>query len=311
MSNNGRPTTQKGRNIMHKKNLRGIIPPAVTVFNEDETINEELFREHLRFLLKNNIGGISIGGSTGEGHALTAEETKRLVEIGVEEADGRVPIVAGIIRDSSKEAIRYAKAAKEAGADYLMVTPVHYFKPDDDAHYEFYKAISDSVDLPIILYNVVPTAVITPECMKRLATIKNVIGIKQSGGDIHALNKMILELPDDQIVYSAVDALLYPTYALGAQGAIAAILTVLPELCVEQWEAFERGDFEKAKEIHYKILPTWLAMDKYNMPSKTKEVLRQRGFNVGKPRSPFHAIKEEDIIEISKALKHAGIEPVL
>lgn len=292
---------------MSQKKLRGVIPPAVTVFNEDESINEELFREHLQFLLKSNIGGISIGGSTGEGHALSVDELRRLIEIGVEEVSGKVPVVAGIIRDSTRDVLAFAKAAKEAGADYLMITPVHYFKPDDDAHYEFFKTISDSVDLPIIIYNVVPTAVITPKCMKRLATIENVVGIKQSGGDIHALNRMILELPDDQIVYSAVDALLYPTYMLGAQGSIAALLTVLPELCVEQWEACERGDYEKAKEIHYKMLPTWLAMDKHNMPSKTKAVLRQRGLDVGKPRSPFHPISDEDIQEIKDALKHAGV----
>jgi|SRR5690625_1187476 len=287
--------------------LRGIIPPAVTVFNDDESINEELFREHLRFLLESNIGGISIGGSTGEGHALTAKELKRLIKIGVEETKGNIPIVAGIIRDTTMEAIEYATKAYEAGADYLMITPVHYFHPDDDAHYAFYKAISDAVDLPIILYNVVPTAIITPECMRRLAEIENVIGIKQSGGDIHALNRMMLELPEDQIVWSAVDALLYPTYTLGAEGAIAALLTVHPELCVEQWEACERKEFEKAKEIHYKMLPTWLAMDKKNMPAHTKEVLRQRGFKVGKPRSPFHPISQEAKEEINKALKHSGV----
>lgn len=289
------------------KKLRGIIPPAVTTFNEDETINEELFREHLRFLLSSNVGGISIGGSTGEGHALSAAELHRLLTIGREVIQDRVPLIAGIIRDCTKDAIVFAEAARDAGADYLMITPVHYFKPDDEAHYAFFKEISDAVDLPIIIYNVVATAVITPECMKRLATIKNVTGIKQSGGDIHALNKMVLTLPKDQIIYSAVDALLYPTYVLGAEGAIAAILTVLPELCVEQWEAFERGDFERAKEIHYMMLPTWLSMDKTNMPARTKEVLRQRGFNVGVPRSPFHPIDEAGKEEIRKGLIHAQV----
>jgi 4-hydroxy-tetrahydrodipicolinate synthase len=114
-------------------------------------------------------------------------------------------------------------------------------------------------------------------------------------------------LPKDITVYSAVDELLYPTYALGAEGSIAAILTVLPELCVEQWEAYERGDYEKAKEIHYQMLPTWLSMDKHNMPAHTKEVLRQRGFNVGVPRSPFHPISESDKHEIREALLHASI----
>jgi 4-hydroxy-tetrahydrodipicolinate synthase len=287
--------------------LRGIIPPAVTVFNQDESINEELFREHLKFLLSSNIGGISIGGSTGEGHALSAEETGRLIEIGREVIQGKVPIIAGIIRDCTRDAILYAETAKAAGADYLMITPVHYFKPDDAAHVAFFQAISDKVDLPIIIYNVVPSAIITPECMQRLAKIENVIGIKQSGGDIHALNKMCQILPKEQIVYSAIDALLYPTYALGAQGSIAAILTVLPELCVEQWEAFERGDFERAKEIHFQMLPVWQEMDKTNMPARTKEVLRQRGFNVGVPRSPFHPIDNESKARIQKALVHAKV----
>ncbi|WP_102344949.1 dihydrodipicolinate synthase family protein [Bacillus sp. Marseille-P3661] len=287
--------------------LRGIIPPAVTTFNSDETINEELFREHLEWLLQSNIAGISIGGSTGEGHALTAEETRRLIQIGKEVIDGRVPIIAGIIRDSTKEVIEYAHAAKDAGADYLMITPIHYFRPDDEAHVAFYSAISDAVDLPIIIYNVVATAVITPECMARLAEIKNVVGIKQSGGDIHALNKMVLTLPKEQTVWSAVDALLYPTYALGAEGAIAALLTVLPELCVEQWEACERGDYERAKEIHYQMLPVWLEMDKTNMPARTKECLRQRGFNVGVPRGPLNVLSDADREAIRQALVSAQV----
>lgn len=289
------------------KPLKGVIPPAVTPFNEDQTINEQLFREHLRFLLSSNVGGISIGGSTGEGHALSVDELHRLITIGREEIPTNVPIVAGIIRDYTKEVISYAEVAKEAGADYLMITPVHYFRPDDAAHYAFFKEISDAVDMPIIIYNVVPTAVITPACMAKLATIKNVVGIKQSGGDIHALNQMVLTLPKDQIIWSAVDALLYPTYALGAEGSIAALLTVLPELCVEQWEACQQGDYEKAKQIHYQMLPTWLAIDKHNMPSHTKEALRQRGFDVGIARSPFHPISEADKEEIRQALLHAKV----
>ncbi|MBD1382422.1 dihydrodipicolinate synthase family protein [Metabacillus arenae] len=289
------------------KKLRGVIPPAVTTFNSDETINEELFRDHLRFLLQSNIGGISIGGSTGEGHALSASELKQLLQIGKEEIKDRVPLVAGIIRDSTKDALEYAKGAEEAGADYLMITPIHYFGPNDEAHFAFFKTISDSVNLPIIIYNVVPTSVITPDCMKRLSTIDNVVGIKQSGGDIHALNKMILTLPEDQTVWSAVDELLYPTYALGAAGCIAALPTVLPELCVEQWEACERGDFERAKEIHFQMAPVWYAMDKKNMPARTKECLNQRGFNVGIPRSPLHPLDDESKKEITQALIKAKV----
>lgn len=289
------------------KALSGVVPPAVTVFNEDESLNESLFREHLRWLLSFRVGGISIGGSTGEGYALSADELHRVIRIGVEEAAGNVPVVAGVIRDSTRDAVMMSEVAASAGADYLMVTPTHYFRPDCDAHYAFFKSISDAVDLPILIYNVIPTAIITPECMARLATIDHVVGIKQSGGDIHALNKMMLALPKEQLVFTAIDALLYPSYAIGAVGAIGLTNTVLPDLCVEQWEAFRNGDHEKARDLHFKISHTYWAIDKFNKPARTKEYLRQRGCNVGVPRSPFHPLSDEDREGIRAAVAFAGV----
>lgn len=289
------------------KKLEGIVPPAVTVFNQDESINEEGFREHLRWLLSHDIGGLSIGGSTGEGWTLTPEELHRIVQIGVEEAKGQVPIVAGVIRDATRDAVRWASAAADAGADFLMVTPIHYYKPDSDAQYNYFRAISDAVPLPLLVYNVIPNAVVTPEQMKRIATLENVVGIKQSGGDIHALSKMKMVLPDDQLVFSAIDSLLYPTYCLGACGAIGLTNTVLPELCVDQWKAFCKGDHKTALDLHFRISPAYWAIDKFNKPAHTKEYLNQRGFKVGVPRSPYHTLPDEDRAEIAEAIRLAKL----
>ena len=289
------------------KTLEGIVPPAVTVFNEDESINEEGFRAHLRWLLSHDIGGISIGGSTGEGWTLTPEELHRIVQIGIEEAKGQVPIVAGVIRDATRDAVRWAAAAKDAGADFLMVTPTHYYRPDDEAQYNFFKAISDAVPLPLLVYNVIPTAVVTPEQMLRIATLENVIGIKQSGGDIHALSKMKMVLPEGQLVFSAIDSLLYPTYMLGACGAIGLTNTILPDLCVEQWKAFRAGDHERALDLHFRISPAYWAIDGYNKPAHTKEYLNQRGHKVGVPRSPYHTLPDKDREEIAEAIRLAKL----
>ncbi|MBP1154894.1 MULTISPECIES: dihydrodipicolinate synthase family protein [unclassified Paenibacillus] len=106
-------------------------------------------------MLSVNIGGISIGGSTGEGHAVSADELHRLLMITGDEVKGRVPIIAGIIRDCTRDVIAYAMAAQDAGADYLMITPVRYFKPDAEAHFAFFSEISNTIDMPIIIYNVV------------------------------------------------------------------------------------------------------------------------------------------------------------
>lgn len=288
------------------KTLHGVVPPAVTPFFDDE-IDYDAFREHIRWLLSNQVAGVSVGGSTGEGHALSEDELEKLVKIAVNEAAGRVPVVAGVIRDCTRDAIRYAKAAERAGADYLMVTPVHYFKPNDDAHYAFFKGLNDAVSTPIIIYNVVPTAVITPECMKQLVTLPRVQSIKQSGGDVHALADMLHVVPPGFPVMSAIDDLLYSTYVMGAVGAIAAINTVLPDLTQQQIEAVRRGDHKTALDLHNKALKVWRGMEGYNMPAKTKAALRLRGQKVGTPRSPLHPITEAEEAALKAALTEIGV----
>lgn len=289
------------------KLIRGIIPPGMTPFFDDE-IDYGAFREHIRWLFSKNVAGVSVGGSGGEGHTLSEDELEKLLKIAVAEAGDRI-IVAGIIRDSTRDVLPYAKAAEQAGADYLMITPIHYFRPNDEAHYAFFKGINDAVSIPIIVYNVVPTAVITPECMKRLATLPRVRAIKQSGGDMHALADMLQDLPEWFPVMSAIDNLLYPSYVMGACGAIAAINTVLPELSQEQFEAVQQGNHEKALDNHNKMLRVWRALrgrDRFNMPAKFKAALRLRGQNVGTPRSPLHPISRSEELAIKEALSEAG-----
>src|SRR5690606_37313661 len=134
-----------------------------------------------------------------------------------EEANGRVPVISGIIRDSTREVVAYGKALKTAGADALQITPVHYlFSSGDDGTYAYYERIANEVGLPIVIYNVVPWNTVSPEALMRLSEIDQVVAVKQSGGDIHKLADLLLMNDGRLIIYSAVDDLLYPSFALGA-----------------------------------------------------------------------------------------------
>lgn len=289
--------------------LAGILPPMVTPFHaETEEIDEEALRRETRALLAAGVHGLTVCGSTGEGHTLSAEESCRVARIVRDEAGGRVPVIAGIIRDCTRDVIRYGLALREVGVDALQVTPVHYlFRPDDEGTLAYYERIGREVGLPIVIYNVVPWNTISPELLLRLAEIEQVVAVKQSGGDIHKLADL-LRLNDGRLrVFTAVDDLLYPSFALGADGAIAAILTVLPDLTVQLWDACRRGDHVAARALHERILPVWRAINYPDMSSRTKAAIELRGRPVGPARHPLQPVSPAVRDEIARALGEAGV----
>ena len=204
--------------------IRGIVPPMTTPFSAAGAIDEAAFRAEARFLLGAGVHGLAVGGSTGEGHALSTEEVRRLTEIAVEEADGRMPVVAGIIVDSTGQAIERGGAAARAGAAALQVTPVHYlFRPDDIHMKEHFREMTEAVDAPVVIYNVVPWTYLSPELLVEIMQeVPGVVGVKQSAGDLKLFADLMATAPDGARIMSAVDALMYPSFALGAHGAIAA-----------------------------------------------------------------------------------------
>ncbi|AZR74951.1 hypothetical protein BBF96_14420 [Anoxybacter fermentans] len=277
----------------------------VTPFDENEELDLEATRREVKYLLSKDIAGISIGGSTGEGALLSNEEIKKMIEIIVEENKKKIPIIAGIIRNSTKEAVETALVAKEAGANMLLVTPVYYHGATDEGNYEYYKIIAEEVGLPIIVYNVVPTNQITPEVMLRISEIEKVIGIKQVGAE--ALTAMVAACGDKIKVFSACDDMLYGTYVSGACGAIAAIATAVPELCIKQWKAFKNGDQKTAQEIHKKLYHVFKAYDARPFPGKIKTLINLLGRSVGKARSPIKEPDKKEIESIKEKLRRAGL----
>ncbi|HWC84632.1 MAG TPA: dihydrodipicolinate synthase family protein [Pseudonocardiaceae bacterium] len=289
--------------------LHGIIPPLVTPFDAAEQVSEDAVRGEVRHHLDLGVHGVCVTGSTGEGAAVSVEDSLRIATAAVKEAAGGVPVIAGIIRDSTSEVIRYGQALKETGVDALQVTPVHYlFQPGADTTVDYYRRIAAETGLPIVIYNVIPWATIAAATVARILNeVPGVIAVKQSGGDMHALADLLHLAPAGGKVLTAVDDLLYPAYVLGAQGAISATLTVVPELCVRQWNAVQAGDHATALEIHHRLLPVWRAIDGPNMPARIKAGLAMQGRDGGQARSPMNPVSEAERETLHAALVGAGV----
>lgn len=289
--------------------VKGVVPPLVTPFNAAGEIDETALRSEVNFLLKAGVHGLSLGGSTGEGALLSDDELASGIRILKEEAKGKCPLVCGIIRNSTSDAIRAALRAEESGADALMITPTYYHGTDARGNLSYYKSISDAVDLPIIIYNVIAQNPITPELMLDLAKIRNVAGIKQSVGGMHGFNAMMLACGKHTKIYGAQDDLLVCDYILGAYGSISAILTVFPELCVKQWDAVQAGRIDEALEIHSRLIPVWQLVGLAGMafPGRVKKLLELLGRKGGLPRKPILEPEPEVIAQLRSALEKAGL----
>ncbi len=271
-----------------RSRLSGIIPPLVTPFTEDGEVDYELFRKEMRKMIATGVPGVSVGGSTGEGETLSDDELREMSEIAVKEAKGKVIVIGGIIADSTIQVVRKGLVLKEVGVDGLMITPIHYlFSSGDEGIYAFYKEIFQATEMPIVVYNVVPWHVASPEVLHRLGSEGYITGVKQSGGDIHSLGALLVESRSIMPIITAIDDMLLPSFILGAQGAICAINTLLPKTSLRLLKAVKDRDIETALSLHEAILPICRSILQQDMPSRIKFAMNHAGWEVGYSRKPL------------------------
>lgn len=295
---------------LSKDDVRGVIPPMATPFNEQDQIDTEALRREVRYLLEAGVHGLVIGGSTGEGACMSGEEIAELSRVAVSEVRGRVLVLAGVIADYTLDAVRRGLAAKAAGVDGLMVTPTHYVVPSPEGHVEYFTRITREVGLPIIIYNVVPRAPVRPDVARRLVEIPGVIGIKESiGGNLETLTELLATIGDRASVTFAIDPMLVHGFVLGAHGTISGISTMVPYLILELWNAVQRGDLAEARRLHYRLAPinTAFRPGNENWPSYIKAFINEQGRNVGKARSPMVPLSAAEREKVRAALVHAGV----
>ena len=290
--------------------IKGIVPPMVTPFTASGDVDPEAISQEVAYLVKEaRVHGLAVCGSTGEGHTLTTEDTRLITETTVTAVGGRVPVITGIITDSTQGSVERGQAVADLGVAALQVTPVHYlFRPTDDAMVTHFRTLCDETGLPVMIYNVVPWTYLSPQLLDRILTeVDGVIGVKQSAGDVKLLADLLVSSSEKGRIMTAVDALLYPSFALGAHGAIAAVLTAAPTLSVEVWDAVTAGDHEKAKSVHEKLLAIWNAINQDNLPANVKCAMRLQGREGGLPRPPMPESSGTQEAEIRNALGDAGL----
>lgn len=234
---------------------------------------------------------------------MSPEELRHLVAAAVDEVAGRVPVIAGVIVDSTRQAIERGRAVADLGVVALQITPVHYlFRPTDEAMVAHFRAVTEAVGLPVIIYNVVPWCYCSPALLTRiLQEVPGVIGVKQSAGDLKLLADLLLWVGEGARIFSAVDALLYPSFVLGAHGSIAALLTAAPQACVALWDAVRQGDHGTALALHRRLLQLWNALVGENLPACVKYALTLQGCPGGAPRAPMSAASPGQ----QEAIRHA------
>jgi 4-hydroxy-tetrahydrodipicolinate synthase len=281
----------------------------VTPFDAEGRISEELVRAEVRHLIGLGVHGMAVCGSTGEGHTFSLDETVKVTAWATEEAGGRVPIVAGIITNSTQSAIERARAVAGLGVTALQVTPVHYlFRPDDASTARHFSAIAQASGIPVIIYNVIPWSYLSPRLLiEILKRNDGVVGVKQSASDTKTLADLLLlaeeaGIEDRVSILSAVDALLYPSFVLGAHGSVAAILTAAPGWCLQLWSAVCAGDHETGLRLHKSLLRLWNAIDAPNLPANVKTAMRLQGRDGGVPRAPMPESTAEQAERIGAAL---------
>ena len=289
--------------------LKGVIAPFTTPFTESGEIDLSLVKPQVDWLIGNGVHGLAAGGSTGEGHALNRDEYQALLERTAEAIGGRVPLVAGIIANSTDEVIARGKLVTGLGVAALQVTPPHYlFRPDDDAMVAHFRDIHAASGVPILIYNVVPWCYLSPDLLLRIMDeVPGVLGVKQSAGDMKLFADLLRRAKPRNLIFSAVDALLYPSYQLGAPGAIAAILTAAPGPSVRLWNAVIDQDWDTARGLHERLMPLWDAIGRDNMPWLCKYAQGLQGLDAGVARKPTSPARENQKAAVREALRGLGL----
>jgi 4-hydroxy-tetrahydrodipicolinate synthase len=288
--------------------LEGTTVAMVTPFTRDDKVDEEGMRENMNYLLERGVNGLLAAGTTGESATITHQEQKKMMEILVDEVKGKAAAVAGAGSNSSKEALDLVKYAEDIGADYALVITPYYNKPQQHGLYEHYKMLSESVDIPMIVYNV-PSRTgtdIDVETIGRVAQLDNIVAIKEANPDLDKVSQTIHKLKnldvDDFLVLSGNDNLTLPMISQGCNGVISVVGNVDPARMSEMVKKAMEGDFQGAKDLHYELYDLMKVLFIESNPVPAKEALNMMGRPAGHVRMPLVPLREESQEKLRKVL---------
>lgn len=279
--------------------FEGVYAVICTPFTDDDNVDELALRKHLRYLIdQSSVHGIVATGSTGEFAAMSDEELQQVADVTIDEVKGKVPVVVGTAAVSTKDTIKRSQYAQQARADGVMVVPPYYCHPNEQEIYEHYKVLTESIDLPIVLYNNPSTSGVDmlPPLVARLAEFEQISHIKESSGDITRVAEIMRLCEDEMNILCGCDNISMEMFLMGATGWIVPAANLIPKLCVELFElAAVQKDIDKAKQSYYRLLPLFTLFETTGQYVQlTKAGLEILGRPYGKPRPPLLPPTGED-----------------
>lgn len=294
---------------MGKFILQGVMPALVTPFTRDGDIHEDGFRQVIEYTISKGVTGVVPAGTTGEFSYMRTEERKKLLKLAVEIVDGRVPIIAGTGQNSTRATIDLTKYAADIGCDAALVISPYYLRPDDKGYYSHYASVAKKGNLPIIMYNLpqCTLGVLNSNVVEDLAELDNIIGIKDSSGNVPYMLELIQKLHGKIEVLCGADECFLSSIIAGSKAAIMASANVIPHIWLEVMRLVKEGNLEKASELQREAQTFARMVLKYGAAPPIKAALKMMGIDAGKSRMPLDTggtltpeVKDEIRLELEK-----------
>ncbi len=286
----------------------GAIVAIVTPFKKGK-VDEKSLRELIEFQIKNGTDGIVPCGTTGESSTLSHEEHDRVIEITIDAARKRVPVIAGTGSNSTEEALRLTRHAHEAGADGALLVCPYYNRPTQEGLYQHFKTIAESVPIPIIPYNIPSRTGVNllPETVARLAKISNIVGIKEASGSLKQMQDVISLCGDKFDVLSGDDFFTFPLLAIGGRGIVSVVSNIAPADMAAMVDAFAGGDVKRAQRLHHKLVPLIDALFIETNPVPVKAALSMMGKIAYDVRLPMYKMSDGNYEKLKAVMKNYGL----
>jgi 4-hydroxy-tetrahydrodipicolinate synthase len=290
--------------------IRGIIPPVATPMKANEDLDLPRLRWFLDHLIGCGVHGIFVLGTNSEFYALDENEKQEVIAATVEHVRGRVPVYAGTGAETTREAVRLTRMAEKEGANGVSVITPYFVNPNQQEIFDHYRRIAEATKLPVVLYNNPATCggvKIDVDTVARLAEIPNILGVKDSSGDLTNTIEYMRVTPERFSVMMGRDTLIYSALILGAKGAVPATGNIAPRIVVDIYESFMRGDLAASLAAQRKLHPVRMALTLGTAPGGVKAALDVLGMSIGPSRSPVAPLTADKLQKMKGALAQAGL----
>lgn len=291
--------------------FQGSIVALVTPFKQGE-LDEKALRDLVEFHIAEGTNAIVPCGTTGESATLSHEEHCRVIEIVIDQAKKRVPVIAGAGSNSTKEAIFLTEHAKKSGADAVLSITPYYNKPTQEGLFQHFKTIAEHVDIPMVLYNVPGRTGVNmlPETVVRLSKVKNIVGVKEASGSLDQAGAIIHNASESFDVISGEDSLTFPMMAMGAKGVISVVANVAPKKMAQMCKAVLNNNMLEARKLHYELLDLSKAVFYETNPIPAKKAVYLMGLMENEIRLPLVEMTKENTEKLKTVMKNLGIKIV-